>query len=226
MKPRFILTPLSQEDGTWVSFVTDWRDQARRVEPAVPLNEDAFGVLRSLAAGKLSIVGGSVSKAAVSAFRNNHDGRFYAVCMLNAAHLSGFDEPTLQVRHLLRSPWLASGTIGSAFYADVLTSTLAGVPGCRPPYSNARQVQIHLRELNEEAPVELCREALERMAVQGSVELQGACLRLTRSRPNCGSESWRHASGNIAQEAATAAGRRNIRRGAASEPFRSRSAGA
>jgi hypothetical protein len=87
---------LSQEDGTWVSFVTHWRDQARRVEPAIPLNEDAFGVLRSLAAGKLSIVGGSVSKAAVSAFRNNHDGRFYAVCMLNAAHLSGFDEPTFR----------------------------------------------------------------------------------------------------------------------------------
>ncbi len=139
MKPRFILTPLSQEDGTWISFVTDWRDQARRVEPAVPLNEDAFGVLRSLAAGKLSIVGGSVSKAAVSAFRNNHDGRFYAVCMLNAAHLSGFDEPTLQVRHLLRSPWLASGTIGSAFYADVLTSTLAGFPvAARPTPTRAK----------------------------------------------------------------------------------------
>jgi hypothetical protein len=91
MKPRFTLTPLSKEDGTWISFVTDWRDQARRVEPAVPLNEYAFGVLRSLAAGKLSIIGGSVSKAAVSAFRNNHDGRFYGVCLLSAAHLPGFD---------------------------------------------------------------------------------------------------------------------------------------
>jgi hypothetical protein len=226
MKPRFTLTPLSKEDGTWISFVTDWRDQARRVEPAVPLNEYAFGVLRSLAAGKLSIIGGSVSKAAVSAFRNNHDGRFYGVCLLSAAHLPGFDEPTLQVRQLLASPWLASSTVGPSFYADLLTSALAGVSGFPVPYSRASLVQIHLRDPIDSAMVQLCNEALERMAIQGSVELHGACLRLTRQQPSCGSQSGRLAGSMIERKAAASVARLNSGSGDASGPFQRRLVGA
>ena len=172
---------LSATDHSWATFEQDWRDQS--VKAGEPFEDDessSFAILRDIVSGALPSVR-PARHSGVVAFKSAEDGRFHAACMFNHAHLPGDDGPTLRVRHLIVSPLLDYGKLGTDFYAGVLIDAVLGIVQLSETPFVANVIKFHVRSPEDVVFFRAFGSALNGQKVFASVRSAGAWLYITKS---------------------------------------------
>lgn len=168
---------LSDEDGSWQSFLSDWEAQCER------LDEDfesylfsAIDIVKDLAAPPLQTHSG------VYAIKDA-DGVFLLMCQLNAAHLPGYTGRVLRVRQLCFAPMYDVGELDLEHYAQALVALFYEIVTLSKKDMPAAHIKFHLRSPNDRLFFTALGSALMRSGEFSSVVMRGAWLYISKANP-------------------------------------------
>ena len=172
--PDFVRLDL--RDGTWAQFRENWRTQCESFgEDFDTYAQASLPVLQAEVENPTKDVG-------VFALRSE-SGNFDAVAMATSAHIPGYQEKVLRVRHLLLSPFFDFGDYAIDAYTRVLsrmatrTITLAmkGMP--------SRHIKFHLRSPGDREFFAVAAEVLSADVAFYDVAIRGSWLHMSIREP-------------------------------------------
>ncbi|SMD13955.1 hypothetical protein [Rhizobium sp. RU36D] len=167
---KFELVRLLQDDGTWLDFESDWRQQCDEV------GEDFDNYAEATLGAVRDIIEKEAKKAGVFALTMN--GIHVAMCQVNSAMLPGYDGPVARVRFITLSPTLdyAEGDISQ--YAEVMIKLLMHVIKLALNHDEMRSkyVKFHLRSPADTQFFQAVGKGLNDTELFGSVAMRGSWL--------------------------------------------------
>lgn len=174
--PDFDLKVLSQEDGSWDAFKTDWAAQSAEVgEDFDEYAPSVISVLEDIVTGDLPSAGGT-NTTVVGALWDASSARYYAACMLNRVMLPKTPGYTLRVRHLVVSPLIDYGASEIEMYPDVVIGVTLGIVNLSASVLPANNIHLHLRSPEDMTFFRAFGVALGAEKIFASVQTKGAWL--------------------------------------------------
>lgn len=167
---------LSQGDGSWEAFRSDWKAQCSEVlEEFDDYSPDILKLLEGTVTGTTPSLGGT-NETVVGALWDAGSKRFYAACVLNRVMLPKTPGYTLRVRHLIVSPLLDYGIGPVQMYPDVVIGMTLGIVHLSSTVLHANNIHFHLRSPQDVSYFHAFGLALEGAKIFASVQTRGAWL--------------------------------------------------
>lgn len=165
---------LSNDDGTWEAFLSDWQKQCEVVE------ED----FEDYSAGSLSVLQKLVDapEKGAGVFALEVDGTYLTVCQINVTPLPKYTGPVMRVRYLSLSPYLDYDDVDTKPFGLILGHTFLNVVKLSDVYgwSQADHIKFHLRSPSDNTFFTNLGKSLEKVDEFTSVQTRGAWLYITK----------------------------------------------
>jgi hypothetical protein len=132
-------TRVSVQNGHWVSLLNQWEESCTEFD-------ESFS---DYATGSLPILRPLAEQAQLNSsgvFALKDDSGYHGICQLNSAHIKGYTDKVLRVRHIVHAPRYDFGSeVVLDDYAKLLSGIFKGVIAVSDTEMRSPDVKFHFR---------------------------------------------------------------------------------
>lgn len=168
------LVRVSRNDSSWSDLLRQWEELSSDFgEDFAEYAPASLEALRPLAEQPQMVQAGVYAVC--------HDSNYMGICQLNCAHLPGYDNKVLRVRHIVHSPRFDyADDVGEDEYATFLSDIFIGAYNASISEMPAPYIKFHFRSPAERRFFSVLKRNLSKVSQFKEIEMRGAWLYVSR----------------------------------------------